>query len=84
MNKAGTPLVKYLRLVLSNGGTMRIPTVSQRKRALVATVDIYSHAHWEHKIETEDMEAARKNFAPDFSAFYKKYDASTQANSQRT
>lgn len=73
MTPTVTPLVKYLRVFLTTGATIRIATVAQRKRALVSTVDVYNHANWEHKIETEDMEAARKNYSPDFSAFYKKF-----------
>eukprot|EP00195_Chlamydomonas_chlamydogama_P012004 CAMPEP_0202894868 /NCGR_PEP_ID=MMETSP1392-20130828/4167_1 /ASSEMBLY_ACC=CAM_ASM_000868 /TAXON_ID=225041 /ORGANISM="Chlamydomonas chlamydogama, Strain SAG 11-48b" /LENGTH=184 /DNA_ID=CAMNT_0049579685 /DNA_START=46 /DNA_END=601 /DNA_ORIENTATION=- len=69
----GSPLIRYFTLVLTNGATLRLPTVTERSKPLFSNFDIFNHTLWDHKIKTEASLEAEKNFLPDMSDYYSKF-----------
>lgn len=73
MAQVGEPLVRLMRVVLSNGATVRMTTVTRRKDPVFSRLDIYNHGKWVNKVETDETDNAKANWAPDFSKFYEKF-----------
>lgn len=67
-----SPLLYHLRLVLTNGASITLPTVSRREKPLFATFDPFNHNLWQHAIKTEAALDAEQRYSPDYSSFYKK------------
>nr|8A22_Ay Chain Ay, bL31m [Polytomella magna]8APN_Ay Chain Ay, bL31m [Polytomella magna]8APO_Ay Chain Ay, bL31m [Polytomella magna] len=67
------PLTKAMTVVLSNGATLRLPTVYARAKPWFPVMDLHSHNVWKHKIKTDFQLESEKNITPDFSNFYNKF-----------
>ncbi|MEW5307941.1 MAG: hypothetical protein WDW38_010590 [Sanguina aurantia] len=67
------PVLRSMTLVLTNGASLRMPTILRKDRPQFADFDVYNHNMWQHKIETDASLEAGKNYLPDFSSFYGKF-----------
>lgn len=68
--------MKLMKIVLSNGATLQMPTPALKTRAHLATQDLFQHNAWAVRVagwQAADSERLKK---VDFSAFYEKFNKS--------
>eukprot|EP00775_Hariotina_reticulata_P005205 gene5205-5443_t len=81
-NPLKRPAMKLMKVVLSNGAHLAMPTPALKTRPFYATQDLFQHNAWAVKVAgLEGADAARAKKV-DFSAFYSKFGMDAEDNSK--
>ncbi|GLI60222.1 hypothetical protein VaNZ11_002308, partial [Volvox africanus] len=73
-SQASLPIFRSLRLVLSNGASITIPSALRREQPYFLKFDVYNHNLWRHNIKGETDTDQAGQATPDRTlGFYARY-----------
>ncbi|GLC38753.1 hypothetical protein PLESTM_000772000 [Pleodorina starrii] len=78
------PIFRSLRLVLSNGASITVPSALRREQPYFLKFDVFNHNLWRHNIKGEVDAGQADQATPDRTlGFYNKYKQRSSGQQQR-